>query len=347
MGSREVIVINCSRTFTWRPMTQNLIYLCLPKGLNNPMSTLDEWITACDKELKPGIGKIFDTLEEGGNFYKSYAHASDFSVRNSSETTDKSGVKWKYFLALKKVASRANVGTSKSYQLIKEWVGGYDNIGCTQQDLQNYSRDLKALIKDSDAHVFIDNFRRKCEMDNSFYYDYEVDDVGRLKYVFWADGICRKNYSLVGDVVSFDTTYSTNKYSMIFAPFTGVNHHRQSITFGAAFLTNEKADSFVWLFETFLKAMGGHKPIVIITDQDPTMKIAIKEDIIEDFKLQGNGWLIQMYDLRRTKEENGKAVFDILDNTMVNGNKVNKLREVVYHPSSNHIAQYWCKIFKS
>ncbi|KAF1894675.1 hypothetical protein Lal_00027053 [Lupinus albus] len=177
------------------------------------MSTLDEWIPACNEEMKPIIGKIFDTLEEGDNFYKSYAHASGFSVRNSSETTDKSGVKWK----------------------------------------------------------------RKCEMDNSFYYDYEVDDVGRLKYVFWAYGICRKNYSLFGDVVSFGTTYSTNKYPMIFAPYTGVNHHRQNITFGVAILTNEKADSFVWLFDTFLKDMGVHKPIVIIADQDSTMKIAIEE----------------------------------------------------------------------
>lgn len=64
---------------------------------------------------------------------------------------------------------------------------------------------------------------------------------------------------------------------MVFAPFTGVNHHRQSITFGVAFLANEKVDSFVWLFETFLKAMGGHKPIVIITDQDPAMKIAVEK----------------------------------------------------------------------
>ena len=92
-----------------------------------------------------------------------------------------------------------------------------------------------------------------------------------------ADGLSRKNYSLFGDVVSFDTTYNTNKYCMIFAPFTGVNHHRQSITFGAAFLADEKVDSFVWLFETFLKAMGGHKPVVIITGQDLAMKIAIEK----------------------------------------------------------------------
>ncbi|XP_021762899.1 protein FAR1-RELATED SEQUENCE 5-like [Chenopodium quinoa] len=63
---------------------------------------------------------------------------------------------------------------------------------------------------------------------------------------------------------------------MIFAPITGRNHHRQCITFGAAFLCDEKTESFTWLFEKFLEAMGGHKPRCIITDQDPAMKAAIK-----------------------------------------------------------------------
>lgn len=57
--------------------------------------------------------------------------------------------------------SRANVGSSKTYHLLKEQVQGYENVGCTQRDLQNYSRDLKTMNKESNAHVFIDNFRRK------------------------------------------------------------------------------------------------------------------------------------------------------------------------------------------
>jgi len=172
--------------------------------------------------------------------------------------------------------NRANVGTSKGYQILKEQVGSYENIGCTQRDLQKISRNMKELIKDSNADMFIENFKRKHEMNNSFFYEYVSDNVGKLKYVFWADGISRKNYSLFEDVVSFDTTYSTNKYHQIFAPFTGVNHHRQSITFGATFLNDEKEESFVWLFETFLKAMGGNKPVMIITYQDQAMTNAIE-----------------------------------------------------------------------
>ena len=64
---------------------------------------------------------------------------------------------------------------------------------------------------------------------------------------------------------------------MIFAPFTGVDNHRHCVTFGAAFLGDEKSESFIWLFEKFLEAMGSHKPISIITDQDPAMKVAIQK----------------------------------------------------------------------
>jgi len=121
---------------------------------------------------------------------------------------------------------RNNIGTSKAYNIMKEQIGGLGNVGCMKRDLQNFHRDLKALIGNSDAQMFIENFRRMQLKNPSLYFAYEMDDNSRLKYVFWADGISRKNYYLFGDAVSFDTAYGTNKYSMIFAPFTGINHHR-------------------------------------------------------------------------------------------------------------------------
>ena len=173
--------------------------------------------------------------------------------------------------------TRANVGPSRAHRYMKEQVGGFEHVGCSKQAFKNFQRDLKAYIKDSDAHMFVDNFKRKKEVNKSFYYAYELDDEQRLKHVFGADGISRRNYALYGDVVPFDTTFDTNRYKMIFAPFTGVDNHRHCVTFGAAFLGDEKSESFIWLFEKFLEAMGGHKPICIITDQDPAMKVAIQK----------------------------------------------------------------------
>ena len=57
----------------------------------------------------------------------------------------------------------------------------------------------------------------------------DINEEGRLRNVFWADARSRAAYEEFGDVVTFDTTYLTNKYDMPFAPFVGVNHHGQSI----------------------------------------------------------------------------------------------------------------------
>jgi transposase-like protein len=64
---------------------------------------------------------------------------------------------------------------------------------------------------------------------------------------------------------------------MVFAPFTGVDNHNKSITFGAALLAKEDAESYVWLFQTFLKAMKMKEPNCFITDQDPGMRKAFEE----------------------------------------------------------------------
>ncbi|XP_057249327.1 protein FAR1-RELATED SEQUENCE 5-like [Beta vulgaris subsp. vulgaris] len=96
--------------------------------------------------------------------------------------------------------SKLNIGPTKSFRILKENVGGYDNIGASKQDFKNFSRDLKAYIDGSDAQM--------------------------------------KNYALFGDMVSFDTTYETNRYNM---------------------------------------AMGNNEPTCLITDQDPAMKVAVRK----------------------------------------------------------------------
>jgi len=143
--------------------------------------------------------------------------------------------------------------------------------------LQNYFSDLRTKIKDADAQMFVAQLERKKEVNPAFFYEFMVDEQRRLVRVFWADAICRKNYSVFGDVISVDATYTTNQYNMKFVPFTGVNHHLQSVFLGAAFLADEKIDSYVWLFKTFLKAMGGVAPHLITTDEDASMMAAIAQ----------------------------------------------------------------------
>ncbi|XP_020258888.1 protein FAR1-RELATED SEQUENCE 5-like [Asparagus officinalis] len=73
----------------------------------------------------------------------------------------------------------------------------------------------------------------------------------------------------------FQSMTANDKFGLPFAPFTGVNHHRQSTLLGCALLADEQEDTFVWLFKEWLKCMHGIEPDAIITDQDRAMCNAI------------------------------------------------------------------------
>jgi len=135
---------------------------------------------------------------------------------------------------------RPNIGPSNVYHFLKEQDGGYENISYTQKDLQNYHRGLKALIKDVCAHMFIAILKKKKEVGIGFFFEYQVDEQNQLKNVFWLDSLSKRSYALLGDILSFDMTHKTNSYSVVFVPFTGLNHHRQLICFGVGLLRDEK-----------------------------------------------------------------------------------------------------------
>ena len=118
-------------------------------------------------------------------------------------------------------------------------------------------------------------FQSKSASDSQFFFEFELDEDHTIRNVFWSDRRSRDNYMKFSDVVIFDTTYRTNNFNIPFAPFTGVNHYRQFALFGCALLADETEDIIVWLFRTFLTYMCDKKPKAIITDQDPTMHVAI------------------------------------------------------------------------
>nr|AAR87282.1 hypothetical protein [Oryza sativa Japonica Group] len=61
-----------------------------------------------------------------------------------------------------------------------------------------------------------------------------------------------------------------------FGLIVGVNNHKKTIVFGASLLYDETAESFAWLFKTFLNVMSGKQPQTILTDEDAAMAKAIK-----------------------------------------------------------------------
>ncbi|KAK9666144.1 hypothetical protein RND81_14G163800 [Saponaria officinalis] len=150
-------------------------------------------------------------------------------------------------------AARLKLGGVRAFRGWKELSGGYNNVGSSENDFKNFVRDMKKYIGDFDGQMFIENFMRKKEMCKTFYFNFQVDDDNKLCRVFWADTINIKNYLLFGDTISVDSTYRTNKYNMVFVPFTGVDHHKRCVNFGAGLLAHEDIDSFEWLLIHSLK----------------------------------------------------------------------------------------------
>jgi len=64
---------------------------------------------------------------------------------------------------------------------------------------------------------------------------------------------------------------------MPFASLIGINGHGKPTVFGWALLENGEAETFSWLFRTFLDVMDGKKPSIIITHQDSAIQKSIAE----------------------------------------------------------------------
>ena len=56
---------------------------------------------------------------------------------------------------------KASIGTSQAYRLLHVSEGGFENVGCTKRDLQNYYRDLRIKIKDADAQMWHNLSKRR------------------------------------------------------------------------------------------------------------------------------------------------------------------------------------------
>ncbi|KAF8389052.1 hypothetical protein HHK36_025737 [Tetracentron sinense] len=172
----------------------------------------------------------------------------------------------------------SGIRLNKSFHSLVVEAGGHENLQFGERDVRNYVGVYKRLkLAEGDAEAMHIYFTRMQQRNSNFFYLMDLDNEGHLRNVFWADVRSRAAYGYFGDVVTFDTTYLTNRYDMSFAPFVGVNHHGQSVLLGCGLLADETIESFIWMFKAWLIAMSGRPPNAIITDQCKAMQRAIAE----------------------------------------------------------------------
>ncbi|KAJ6749839.1 hypothetical protein OIU85_000469 [Salix viminalis] len=152
--------------------------------------------------------------------------------------------------------------------------------------------------------------------DLSLFYAVQLDSNNRLKNLFWRDGRSMVDYDYFGDVLILDTTFRMDKYDMICAPFWGLNHHRQYVMFGCAFLLDESKESFVWLLETFMEAMGRKQPKTIVTDENQVMVEAVKV-VLLDAEHQFGAWFIRRNALKHVFAFYSQPAFESIFNACI------------------------------
>ncbi|CAO2152206.1 unnamed protein product [Urochloa humidicola] len=170
-----------------------------------------------------------------------------------------------------------HVSHTSVMRVLRKIAGGSENLHITERDIQNRRA---ALVREErvDDIPKLQAFFRECKLNNpQFFCEFQLDDKNVVKNVFWSHASQQGDYADYSSVVTFDTTYKTNQYSMPLAMFVGFNNQLQNVVFGQALIRDEKADTFEWLFKQFRICMGGRDPIVIFTDQDSSIEKAVKE----------------------------------------------------------------------
>ncbi|XP_022040733.1 protein FAR1-RELATED SEQUENCE 5-like [Helianthus annuus] len=167
------------------------------------------------------------------------------------------------------------LGPVKAFNIMRQRYRGFENVGATIDDCKNFRARIHSYIEEYDTNMVINRLTDKKQFMVDYSFVHSVDENKCLTGLFWADGLCKRNYAEFGDVISFDATFKTNKYKMVFVPFIGIDNHCRNVTLRAGLLASESIESYKWLLQSFLDSFG-KQPKVVVTDQDPAMKQAIE-----------------------------------------------------------------------
>ncbi|XP_016168103.1 protein FAR1-RELATED SEQUENCE 5-like [Arachis ipaensis] len=134
----------------------------------------------------------------------------------------------------------------------------------------------QSRIVEGDAVAAISYLKGKAELDPMAVVQYSYCVEKHLGHLFWSDDNMQRDYECFGDVLVFDSTYRKNLYNRPLVIFSGTNHHRQTIIFGFGLLEDEKISSYKWLLSSFLEVMRHKEPKVVVTNDDESMREAIR-----------------------------------------------------------------------
>ncbi|KAL8241984.1 hypothetical protein R6Q59_012286 [Mikania micrantha] len=168
--------------------------------------------------------------------------------------------------------------TRKMYAAMARQFAEYKNVVGLKNDSNNiFNKTRNMVLEAGEVNILCKFFVQMQSINSNFFYAIDVGEDLRLKNMIWADAKARYDYVNFCDVVSFDTTYIKNKYRMPLVLVIGVNQHYQFMLLGCALLSDESISTYSWVMQTWLTAMGGQAPKVVITDKDESLVSAVSQ----------------------------------------------------------------------
>ncbi|GJW49150.1 FAR1-related sequence 5-like protein [Tanacetum coccineum] len=189
-------------------------------------------------------------------------------------------------------ASTMKLGATRAHNLYSSMKGGAQYVHGTSDDFKNHIRDVNAFIGESDAQMLINKMENRKKFVPNFTFQYKVEN-SELVAMFWADEVDKCNYKEFGDIIAFDASFRTNKYDMVFVPFTGIDNHIKCVTVGSGLLLREDTKAYTWLLRSFMIAHE-KQPTMIVTGLDGVIKLAI-EEVLTESKHKLCMWHIMLY----------------------------------------------------
>lgn len=157
-------------------------------------------------------------------------------------------------------------------------------------DQEIYDRDLYNMISRFKADVQIKNDALtlyeslvKLQQENPDWY-FKVDFEGidnRLSKIFWMSPDQKSLWARFHDVVINDNTCKTNKYMMPLSIFVIIDSNQRSRIAATAIVCDETVSIYEWILEQTKLATGNLQPVIIFTDADPAMQVAISNSYPE------------------------------------------------------------------
>ncbi|RYR57627.1 hypothetical protein Ahy_A05g023330 [Arachis hypogaea] len=254
-------LITCSREGKWKSKISPTEKTNLTAGLNCPariyihtLKDVGAWIIS-----KVVLDHSHPCCPSKAEMLKQHRKLS-MSIRRTIENNEEAGIR-----------------PSKTYQSFVAAAGGHRELNFIEKNVRNYiTREVRNVSEQEDAKEFGKYLLRMKEKNQNFFFELELEEDQSIKFASWADARSRAAFEYFGDVISFDTTYNTNRYNLVCGSFVGVNHHGQSTLLGCSLMKNEEIESFKWLFQCWLRCMGGNAPKGFLTDQCASMKRALE-----------------------------------------------------------------------